>query len=414
MFLVTLMDRSSPSEKLSAGNSGPTDQLAVTIARISASLMFFCNGCAFATWASRIPFVQQNLSLTPSILGASLLMMGLGAIAAMQVVAKLIAKFGSNRVTSAACVLMAGALVGVACARNVLELGATLFIFGVVSGGMDVAMNANAVAVERRAGKSVMASFHALWSFGSMAGALVGGAFAVAAYSLVVHFTVVGLVIGLFGLISSRCLITDQVLEEAADKRVSQTKETVSGQHIPIPLLSVICLLAFVTEGAIADWSALYLARSLEASAGMAAMALTAFSITMAIGRLFGDKVIDALSDVQVLFFGAIITVIGIFLATAFQHPLVAIGGFMLCGVGLSVQVPITFRLAGQSAAHDAGDAIARVAGAGYVGLLLGPPLLGVIAQGWGLRTTIVALSLSAITTAVLARRLRSRKALAG
>ncbi len=407
------MDRFSSSEKISDENRAPKDRLAVTIARVSVSLMFFANGCAFATWASRIPFVQQNLSLTPSILGFALLMMGLGALAAMQVVAKLIAKFGSNRVTSIACVVMAAALVSVAYARNVFELGAALFLFGIVSGGMDVAMNANAVAVERRVGKSVMASFHALWSLGSMAGALVGSAFAVAAYPLTFHFTVVGCMIAVFGLIGHQCLITDQVLEDVENKGENQIKNIFAGQRIPIPMLAVICLLAFVAEGAIADWSALYMARSLDASAGLAAMALTAFSITMAIGRLFGDRVIDALTDVRVLFFGAIVTSIGIFLATAFQHPLIAISGFMLCGLGLSVQVPITFRLAGQSATHDAGDAIARVARAGYLGLLLGPPLLGVIAEGWGLRTSIFALSLCSITTLILAHRLRARKVLA-
>lgn len=334
-------------------------------------------------------------------------MMGLGALSAMQVVARLIGKFGSQRVTWVGCLLTAISLACIPFAGNVIQLAAALFVFGMVSGGMDVAMNANAVAVERHAGRPIMASLHALWSIGSMCGAAIGGAFAHAGWNIAAHFTIMATVIGVVAAVVSRHLTNDDV--SSPDGQSSVGTGTMLHARV-IMVLAAICLLAFVMEGAIAEWSALYMSSALHSDAGLASMGLAAFSIAMAIGRLFGDRVIEKYTDVNVLIAGGITTQIAVLIATIPQHPITALLGFFLAGFGLSVQVPITFRLAGQSDPQKAGVAIARVARAGYLGLLLGPPLLGFIAQAWGLRSSLMFLSVLAFFTFLLARALREAR----
>lgn len=377
--------------------------------RFAASLMFFCNGFGFATWASRIPAVQHDLNLSPFNLGCALLMMGLGAILAMQAVAKLIARYGSNRVSWIACLLSAFALAAIPFAHNLIELGFALFAFGCVTGSMDVAMNANAVAVERGARKSIMASFHALWSFGAMCGASLGSALLHANWSTSHHLNAVAVVLAVLALLSAKWLIKDIAKEDETQQGEPIAADR-NAQSDVVTILAFVCFLAFISEGAIADWSALYMARDLKADEAIAALALSVFSITMAVGRLFGDKVIEKFTDVRVLFYGGLLTVIAILCAAAIQHPMVALFGFMLAGIGLSVQVPIAFRLAGHSATHDAGAAIAKVARLGYFGLLAGPPVLGLVAEWWGLRASILSLSLLAVLTSWLALRLKAKR----
>lgn len=373
-------------------------------ARISTSLMFFANGCAFASWASRIPAVQQQLQLSASVLGVALLMMGLGALCAMQVVAKLIAKFGSNRVTACACLLTAGCLFSIAFAGNIYLLGAALFVFGLCSGGMDVAMNANAVAVERIGQRPMMASFHALWSIGSMCGALLGGAIAHEGWALLQHFGLVASVVALFGLAAVRWLVPDGNGGRDGEYGDKTGSQIAADAEQAIRLLAIVCLLAFVSEGAVADWSALYMVRVLSTDPGLASVGLACFSAAMTIGRLTGDKFIERFGDFKVLALGSIITLFAVLIAIIPQYWGAALVGFFLCGIGLSTQVPITFRVAGQMRPDNPGAAIAFVARAGYLGLLLGPPILGFVADAAGLRLSLLALTIPAVVTLVAAR----------
>lgn len=369
-------------------------------ARFAASLMFFANGCAFATWASRIPAVQQSFELSPSAIGIALLMMGLGAITAMQFVARLISRFGSNKVTAVTCLIAGACIFGISLTNNLYQLCAALFLFGLFSGGMDVAMNANAVTVEELEKKPIMASFHALWSIGSMVGALVGGALAHAGWSLNLHFSVVACVVTIFAGIAMRWLVGER------ERSTEQKNPAAIAKNKTIFILAIVCLLAFVSEGAIADWSALYMVRGLHTDAGLGSMGLAAFSAAMTIGRLFGDKFIERFGDVAVLTTGSIITFGAILLATIPQMWICALLGFFLSGLGLSIQVPIAFRVSGRSQPENPGAAIASVARAGYLGLLLGPPVLGFIADAAGLRFSILGLSSLAVLTLICSTRL--------
>ncbi len=365
-------------------------------ARGAITVVFVLNGMLYGSWAARIPAIQGRLDLGAGALGIALAGVATGALVAMPLSGSWAARRGSRRATRA---LLTAACIAVALASFAPSLGlliAGTLALGAANGGLDVAMNAQGAAVERRSRRLIFSSLHAGFSLGGLVGALTGAAAAAAAVDVRVNLTVVGALALAVGLPVTRAL-----LPASADAAPD-------GHHFARPtralwalgILAFCCLLA---EGAAADWSAVYVEDALGAPAGQAALAFAAFSATMTLGRLVGDRLAGALGSVRLLRISGLVAGIGLGGALIVAVPGAAIAGFAFLGAGLSVVVPIVFRSAAATPGGAAGPSLAAVSTLGYLGFLAGPPLVGGLAELTSLPVALGIVVACATSTAALA-----------
>jgi MFS family permease len=375
---------------------------AVSRARWAVSTIFFVNGALFASWVPHIPFVQHKFKLSEGALGLVLLSVALGAVISLILSGWLIGRFGSRLITSLATMGLSIALVGPILSPTVPLLVLCLFIFGFCIGAMDVAMNAQGVAVENRYPQSIMSSFHGLFSLGGLTGAGLGGLVLAAGLSPVSHVWGAALLLGGLGAVALRGLLPTSV-DQASDAPLFAIPTG------PIAGLSGLAFFTLVGEGAMADWSAVYLRNSLQASPGLAAAGFAAFSLMMAVGRLTGDRLVDYVGAVTVVRSSASLASLGLGLALFIGQPTAALIGFGCVGLGLANVVPVLFSAAGRTPGLSAGAGLAAVATSGYLGFVAGPPLIGFAAEvtnlSWALGLVVIFLGLVAIFAPVVRRK---------
>ena len=342
-------------------------------ARAAVVAMFFVNGAVFANWVSQIPSVAEHLHLQPAALGVGLVGAAIGAVLALLASGLVVARFGSRQVTTVAGLVFCAALPLPIFAPNVATLFLTLLVFGAASSTMDVAMNTQAVAVERAYARPIMSSFHGLWSIGTFGGAVVSGLLAGLGVRPVPHLVGAALmlaaitVVGSFGLLRApRQSISAASLTEGMTRRLL--------------VLGLMAAFLLISEGSASDWSTLYLRRSLGVAPGLATSAFAGFSLTMAVGRLIGDRLVHRFGAVAVLRAGAVVVATGFGGSLLLPIPALAIAGFMCLGAGLSNGIPIIFSAGGRSVPTSSAG-IGTVATMGYMGFIAGPPAIGVAAQ---------------------------------
>jgi MFS family permease len=340
-------------------------------------LVFALNGFVLASWVPHIPTVAGELGLSPGLLGRVLLGMALGAFVGIPAAGAAIGRFGSRIVVGAGAVIFCLGGLAPVRAADPWTLGLALVAFGAGNGGMDVSMNAQAAAIERQVARPVMSSMHGMWSLGGLAGA---GAAAVALWAGVSprhHMTVVCLV-ALVAILAA----LGRFLPAALDVRAAaNTSPRATPRTQRVLTLGGMAFVALLIEGAMADWSALYLRDALGTSASVGALGFAAGSLTMAAGRFAGDALVQRFGNaasVQGLAGGA---AAGFALALLLAHPIAAIVGFGCLGAGLANLIPIIFRTAATLPGLDAGRGLVAVSSAGYIGLLAGPPLLGLLSD---------------------------------
>ena len=361
-------------------------------ARVGVAILFFLNGMSFATWATRIPAVQARLALTPGELGLALFGTAAGALVAMNLSGYLAARFGSRSVTTIAALSLCLMLPLLALAPTLPALVTTLVLFGASNGSMDVAMNTQGVAVERQYGRPILNSFHACYSFGGLVGALVGGFVASHGIALLPHFLGIALLCTILTLSAARSLLPTHT--DAQRTGVAFARPTRA-----ILALGLVAFCVVLGEGAIADWSAIYLNGTLRTGAGLAAAGYAAFSVVMAVGRGVGDPLTARLGPRTMVRLGGLVAALGLTLALVVNWIPIALLGFGLVGAGFSVVFPLTLSAAGRTSRQAAGSAIAAVATCGYVGFLVGPAVIGLAANTVSLRIAlgfVVVLSLCA------------------
>jgi predicted MFS family arabinose efflux permease len=340
---------------------------------------FFLNGAMIGTWVGQIPFLQDRLDVSKSTIGLTLLCMATGALIAMPLTGQVLDRRSSAVVTRVAALLYLSLLSLVLNAPSPVLLGLALVVFGAANGAMDVAMNAHGVAVERTVGKPIMSSLHAGWSFGGLAGS--GG---------------VALAVGLGvdprveGAIASAVLwlmalgITSRLGSASA-----HSEHGSSGFALPsrgVLLIGALCFLVMVTEGAMGDWSGIYLKHDLGASGGAAATGFAGFSLGMALARLTGDELNHRWGAGRLLSGGmALVTV--------------ALAAVLLIGNA----VPLLFSAAGR--VPPSGPSLAAVFTVGYTGFIVGPPLIGVLADAASLPGALALLCVSGLAVTVLGGR---------
>ncbi|WP_051945941.1 MFS transporter [Verrucomicrobium sp. BvORR106] len=393
----------------------------VAAARRAVSWLFLLNGVLFGTWVSRIPMVQERHDLTHGSLGVALLGMALGALVAMPLSGWASARLGSRRVAAFWTVVYAAVLPCLAIAPGVLWLKLGLFLFGAGHGGLDVAMNGQAVLVERRYHRPIMSTFHALFSAGGLAGATLGAGMAWLAVPVETHFLAVAALLGgTVVLIALRPLLPDDPVDSSGTGEISSNEEVLPAKSglASIPAadmrrLIALGLLAFcimMGEGAMADWSGLFLKQVTGAGDGLASAGYAAFSLAMMLGRFTGDSLTVRLGSERLVRGSGILAAGGLLLALITAHPYASVLGFAAVGAGFATVIPQVFSAAGRVKEMSPGLALATVTTLGYGGFLLGPPVIGFVAEGIGLRGALGLVVLTSVCAVALAAVLRTRR----
>lgn len=357
---------------------------------------FFLNGAMIGTWVAQIPFVQDRLDVSKATIGLTLLCMASGAMIAMPLTGQILDRRSSAVATRVAALAYLPLLALPLFAPSPVLLGAALVVFGAANGSMDVSMNAHGVAVERTLGRPIMSSLHAGWSFGGLAGS--GG---------------VALAVGLGidprveGVIASGVLWLMAVAITARLGTASAHSEHgPSGFALPsrgVLLIGALCFLVMVTEGAMGDWSGIYLKNDLGASGSAAATGFAGFSLGMALARITGDELNRRWGAGRLLSGGMGLVTIALAGVLVIGEPVVAVLGFALVGIGIANAVPLLFSAAGR--VPPSGPSLAAVFTVGYTGFIVGPPLIGVLADAISLPAALATLCAAGLAVTLLGSR---------
>jgi hypothetical protein len=364
-------------------------------------VLFLVHGLVVATWLSRIPAVQAALHLNNFILGLALLSSALGAMVFIPVTGILIGKFGSKRMSVGSSLLFCFSLVLPGAAIDAITLAIALFVYGALAAMMDVAMNAQGVEVEQAMRRPTMSRFHGMFSLGAMLGAAAGGAVATRLIAVTPHFVGSSLINALAVLLVSGWLLDTHDPHSVSEHRLPFRK-------MPRPLiaLSAIGFFILLSEGAMADWTALYLRQVLNAGPGTAAAGYSVFSAAMAAMRFLGDIATARMGPMRAVRNGSMLAALGLGWALSTRSAAWAMPAFVVAGCGFSVIIPLVFGSAGRVKGVAPGAGIATVTGIGYLGFIAGPPTIGFLSQWITLRGALLLVLLCCVVSAVLAKEM--------
>jgi predicted MFS family arabinose efflux permease len=376
-------------------------------ARFAVAAVFFVNGALFANWVTRVPAVKDGIGTGTGALGLALLGLAVGSLVTMPLAGRVCGRIGSDTTVLVSGLAGSLALLGPALAASAPTLGLALAGYGAAFGLLDVAMNVQAVAVVRRVGRPIMPGFHAAFSVGGLAGAGTGALAAEVGVSPVVHFLLAGAVAAGVILRARGHLLPDGPVDRAAREPSEPTPPARPSGRGRWPLLAglgAIAGCAALGEGAMADWTALFLRDVTGAGAGVAALGFAAFSVAMTAGRLGGEAAIRRFGPVRVLQLGGAAATTGIVVAVATARPLSGLTSFALVGLGFSCAFPLALTTAGELSDGSGGSEIATVSVIGYLGFLIGPPLIGLLAELVDLRAALLAIAAPTLGLMALAR----------
>jgi MFS family permease len=372
------------------------------------AVVFFVNGAVMANWVARVPAIKDRVGAGTGSLGVALLGIAVGSLVTLPVSGRLCERYSSRRVVTVSGLALAGSLFLLSLAPNVVTLAVALTFFGGSFGLLDVAMNVQAVAVVRSIGRPIMPLFHAGFSGGGLFGAACGGVAASVGLTPVSHFAIAATVAAVSVLAARRALLPDRATPEpepALLRDPGPAPRVPLHRRIPLPIvgLGLIAACAALCEGAMADWTALFLRDVRGLDAGAAALGFAAFSVTMTVGRLFGATAIARLGPVRVVRLGGAASAAGVVAAVVATPPAVALVGFALVGAGMCCVYPLALSTAGESSDGSGGREIATVSVIGYSGFLIGPPVVGLLAEAVGLRDAMLAVAVPALALVGLA-----------
>ena len=347
--------------------------------RIGCAIFFFISGFGYSSWASRIPTIKHQLHLNEAQLGTVLFALPIGLMFTMPVTSWLLTRYSSRAIILSGSLLLSVILILVGISNTMLELIVILFCFGSARNLMTLSVNTQAVAVQGLYAKSIMATFHGIWSLAGFAGAAFG--------LLMVYFNVATSWHFLFVSIALAALTLYFINDTLYQKPVPQPRRPVFS--LPDKYLlkfSLICFACMACENTMYDWSALYFQKEVHAGKTTATAAFVLYLVAMTTGRFFGDKLVTRLGIKTVLKFSGAFIFCGLMLAVALPYLAVAAFGFILVGFGVSCVVPMVFSLAGKSKSMSSSSALASISTIGYLGFLLVPPFVGFVAQTASLR----------------------------
>lgn len=363
--------------------------------RLAVASFFFIVGLSFASWASRIPDIKTLLHLSDAALGGVLFALPAGSMLSLPLAGWLVAKYGSKKIITIAATCYPLILIAIGTTVTVWELISVLFVFGLFGNLCNISINTQAVGVESLYGRSIMASFHGIWSLAGFTGAAIGTFLISKNISPFIHF----------------CFIcAGSLLLILTVQRFALTKDAGhAGQPIfarPDSGLLKLGLIAFscmVCEGTMFDWSGVYFQKVVAAPKELTTLGYAAFMGTMAGGRFLGDRIVMRFGQQRVLQGSGIVITTGLLIAVLFPSIVPATIGFLLVGFGVSSVIPLVYSAAGRSKTLSPGLALAAVSTIGFLGFLLGPPIIGFIAQAFSLRWSFTLIAFLGFGTTVLA-----------
>jgi MFS family permease len=374
-------------------------------ARLSVSLTFGLHAAVSGTWGPRVPGLKAQAGLSDGELGLALFGLAAGLLAGTRTAGGPIERYGSRAVLRIGVPLLGAALLLPGLAHALLPLAFGFFAVGLVSGFLDVAMNAHGVDVERGLGRPILNGLHGLWSVGLGLGAAVAALAAAAGLQPLEHFAIVGAVIAAVSVPALSGLLRVKHLPEEA------REGSADGPSLWAPIvlvLGAVAFCSFVGEGSVADWSAVYLREDLGTSAGLAAAGFGAFSVAMAASRFAGDRLALRLGPVRLVRLGGLTASAGLALGLAIDEPAAATAGFAIFGAGIAPVVPTAFSAAGRVGGPGGARVLGRVVTFGYVGSVLGPLLIGGLAELTSLRLALVLPVVLAVAVVFVADSVRA------
>ena len=388
----SLLPRARNPVPLPVRTAPPLPRLQAAVAAV-----FALDGAVFGSWAARVPDVAAAVGVGHSALGVALLCLSIGALAAMQVTGALCARLGAGVVTTVAALLLCVSLVLPGLATTMPGLCAALLVFGAATGMVNVAANAVGVTVERRRGRPLLSGLHAGFSFGGLAGALLGGLLATVA-GVAAHLVLVGAVGLLVTAWAGRALVGADGPRSAGPEPADLESERTRPTSVLVVLGAIAGCTAF-GEGALSDWGALHLREELGATTTLAAAGYAGFSLAMACGRLAGGRLVDLFGERRLLAGGTVLAAAGGVAALTATTVPTALAGFVVVGLGLANVFPLAISRAG---VLGGARGIALATTVGYTGLLGGPPLIGLVAEHAGLPAALATVPLLALVATLL------------
>jgi MFS family permease len=369
-------------------------------ARLAVTVVFALNGALFASIFSRLPSIQERAGIGDGALGLALLCAMLGLVVSQLGAGALAARLGTRPLVLVGALGYAAALVPISLSRSLVALAASLAYAGLSNGVLDVSMNVHGLTVERGLRRPILSGLHAAFSFGALGGAAIGGIVAGAGVGVVPHLCTAAAVGALVAVVATRFL-----LPPSADAAPEGPMFAAPTRALLLVTLFAFC--ALLSEGAVNDWAAVYLENNLDSGEGIAAGGLAAFSLTMGIGRLAGDRLTRSIGSVRLARGGAGLAAAGMAAALAAADPVAAIVGFAAMGLGLAALFPLALRAAAERSGTP-GPAVAAVSGMGYVAFVAGPPLVGGLAEVIGLRSGLIVIVGLCVVAVALATQVRA------
>lgn len=371
------------------------------MARLAVNIIFFLNGFVHANYFSRLPRIQDQFNIDNGVVGLVLLSSSVGAIFAMPFTGWLIIRNGSRRITIFSAFFYCSLIPFIPWLTSLWMLIVLFLLLGVSAGMLDVAMNAQAVMVEKQLNKPIMTSFHALFSIGMMLGAAAGALFAKVSSGLFLHFGSVSVLSIAVVFVARYYLIHDK-------PQTRQTEEPAfrlpNAAMVSIGVIAFCCMLG---EGAMADWSTNYMENIAHADRALAPIGLSAFALAMTIGRVFGDGARLKFGDRPLMIACSVVATAGLTFAVIFVQPAAVIAGLFVVGLGLSAIVPIAYSIAGHTKDLPPGVGLAMVTTVGYSGFLFGPPIIGLLADAFTLRYALLLAVFLFVLMTILSYRYR-------
>lgn len=370
--------------------------------RWAVSLFYFGMGLCFATWASRIPDIKASLQLSESDLGSILFALPFGQLMIMPFSGKLVTKYGSHKILLIALALYAIALTNLGLAEKPWQLSLGLFLFGIFGNLSNIAVNTQGVYTEGLFKRTIMSSFHGAWSTAGFSGALIGIAMLALKLSPFQHFVIAALIVFVLMAANYKYLI------RAKEKKSSEKKKFFAKPDGVLLWLGIIGFCCMASEGVMFDWSGVYFKEIVKAPGPLVILGYTSFMIMMAGGRFLGDRLIHKYGRKIVLQISGLLISTGLFTSVFLPYLIPSALAFMLVGLGVSTIVPTVYSIAGKNATVAPGEALTIVSSVSFLGFLMGPPVIGFIAEAAGLQFSFAFIGIFGVLIAFMASRIKA------
>lgn len=347
--------------------------------RIASTVYFFISGFGYAAWAARIPTVRHDFALSDSMLGTLLFAMPLGLLCTLPVTNYLLGKYSSRSIMLFGSLAFNMALLAAGFAQSAWQLAILLFCFGSSRNLLNLSMNANAVGVQKLYDKSIITSFHGIWSVAGFSGAALG--YVMTSFEIGVrwHFALIS-----FAMSALTIYYSQYVLYEKPQK--PKGRALFSFPEKALLRYAFIVFICMACENTMYDWSGVYFQKTMHAGQPLATAAFSVYMIAMTLGRFAGDRIVNQIGASKTLYYCAVTLTAGFAIAVLFPYPMTGFLGFLLCGFGVSCVSPLVFSLARRSVKLGSATALASISSISYLGFLMVPPLVGFISQGAGIR----------------------------